>query len=167
MSKPLKFISKNRYAILGGWLAIEIVGTIAAFPAMANLSERIILDAKQTVIVSPISTQPGMAEYLVSSNSAFAVVSTGQLGEYAVSVSTLGENSQNVGDVVSCSATLTDAPTRIYNGRRKTAARRGSVESQSIHVTISYDPELEPAFEIVPMNRAPAMLAAPCTFKRA
>lgn len=163
MSLSFNIVAKHRWKILGGWLMVETIGIFAAFPAMANLTERVILGAPQIVIVNPISSQDGVTQFSVSSNAAFAVISTGQLGEYTVVVSQYGENAQSVGDAHTCGVTLTNTPTRIYTAKRKTAARRGSVESQSVRITISHDPDLRTQFEIVAMGEAPAMLATPCT----
>jgi len=157
-----KVIKKHRWKILSGWLAFELIGVAIAMPAMANLTDRVELSAPHIVVVKELPGAPGMRKFQVASNAPFAVISEGQLSEISVSIETEGVNSQRVGPSETCAMPTSRQPTRIYTARDKTAARRGSPESQSIIVTIAYDQAVAPNLSIVAMNDAPALLALPC-----
>ncbi len=155
-------LKKNRWKILSGWLAFELIGAAIAMPAMANLTDRVQLEVPQIVVVKTLSSQPGETVFQVASNAPFALLSSGQLGEFGIEVTPKGANSQRVGQASNCAVTLSAMPTRIFTAQRKTASKRGDTDSQSIVITVTYDPSLNPQLSIAAMDKAPAMLALPC-----
>lgn len=157
-----KAIKKHRWKMLSGWLAFELVSVAIAIPAMANLTDRVELSVPQIVIVETLERGAGQHKFKVASNAAFAVISEGRLGEFSVSVEAAGVNSQVIGASQSCAVSTSTSPTRIFTARGKTAARRGSRESQSVTITVAYDAAVTPKLSIAAMDNAPALLALPC-----
>ncbi len=157
-----KTLKAHRWKILGGWVAIELISVAIAMPAMANLTDRVELNVPPIVIVKDLSRAPGVSTFQVASNTPFAVISEGRLGEFSISIEATGVNSQSVGADQACAVSTSRQPTRIYTSRNKTAARRGSPDSQSIMITVSHDEMIKPTLSIVPMIDAPALLALPC-----
>jgi len=155
-------LKQHRWKILSGWLAFELIGAAIAVPAMANLTDRVELNVPQIVMVKELPGAPGLRKFQVASNAPFAVVSQGQLSEFSISIETAGVNSQSVGQSQACAMPTSRQPTRIYTSRDKTAARRGSPESQAIILTVAHDEAITPSLYIVVMDDAPALLALPC-----
>ncbi len=175
MVKPKKKIGL-KWKVLAGWLGLELLALPFALPAAAIMKDRVSFNVPQKVVAVPMPAQPGQTVYLVASNSAFAVVSSGAVTELSVSVQqsgnyegvTFGAKSQMPGEATACAVPTTGSPSRIYTAGFKTAKRRGSPQEQAVKITVSYDPQLTPDISVVTMDEASArsvVLAYPCEFK--
>lgn len=160
-----------RTKLLLGWLGLELVALPFAVPAFAVFKDRISFTVPQKVIAVPLPPQPGEIRYLVASNSAFAVVSTGMIGEISVDITpsgtangvAYGSKSQMPGDAQSCGFPTSQAASRIYTSRDKTAAKRGDITEQAVLVTVRFDPVAAPRIRIETMDETmTSLLAMPC-----
>ena len=85
---------KKRYFILG-LIAVEL----AAFPAAAQILDKVVFSAPQKAINVVVSDKPGVKKYAVSSNAPFAVTSQSAIGEFDIIVHGSGIiNGQRFGD---------------------------------------------------------------------
>ena len=142
------------------WIATEIAVLPFAIPATAQIVERIAFSIPPRVSAVQLNTEPGLEQYIVSSNSAFTIISEGAVGEIDVDVKVSGQinnvhygnKAQNPGNLHSCALPTNELPYVIYNGERKTAAKRGKVLEQSILIEMRYDPALKPTISFEPVS---------------
>ena len=134
---------KKRYLILGV-IALEL----AAFPAAAQMVDRVVFEAKPKVTAVEIPTPAaGQSRFLVASNAPFHVQSSNVLGDMAVSVhksgdlngSRFGDNAQTPGETETCTNVSLPTDAIIYKASQKTARARGSILSQAVIFEFSYD----------------------------
>ncbi len=157
---------KKRYWAMG-LIGLEIL----AFPAAAQMLDRVSFTVPQRAVHVQFPEEPGLARMFITSNAPFSITSEGVVGDYQISVTAsgviggqhFGENAQLPGEAESCStATRTDREV-IYKAYQKTAKTRGGPVSQAVLVEIRYDKNLTPIFDVLTeKNSAEMTLAAPC-----
>jgi len=140
------------------WFITALVLDILSIPAAAQIVDRVSFSAPQKVASVRLDvTQEGLQRFVIASNGPFAIISENAIGEFNVKLITkadingrsIGNNSQLPGSGVECAAATAQAPQKIYEAIRKTAARPGDVLSQAVVAEISYDPALNPNFKIM------------------
>jgi len=155
VAKSLFKIVKNNKALLGVFLALEVM----SIPAAAKMAERVKFGPKPMVIVADVPNQlSGQDSFLVSSNTPFVVEVGGVVGEVKVDIATggyigtmlYGNNAQMPGVERACSMGRFGT-VEAYRSERKTAAKRGSVKSQAVRVNVRYDRIASPNIRIVPV----------------
>lgn len=166
---------KLRTKLLSAWLGFELLAACLALPAFAGLSHHISFSVPAQVHAQQLEAPQGTSRFLVASNTPFAVISHGAATELNVRISQsgieaglpFGRSAQMPGNAENCNMPANGQDKwRIYTSFDRTAARRGSKIEQSVLLEITYDPEMKPEFEIVPMDdlnkSAAAYLALPC-----
>lgn len=118
-----------------------------------------------------VSSQPGQKQFLVASNAPFRIISQDIIGMLDVKVQSQGHvggfqyggASQLPGRSQGCHIVTSSMPTTIYQAYRKTAARRGSLSSQAVLVTINYDKTATPDISVsADKLRRPDQNMQPC-----
>lgn len=166
---------KLRSKVLLGWLGLELLALPFAIPATAVMVDRISFNVPQKVIAVPMPSETGQAVFLVASNSAFAVISSGAMTEISVDIEQSGHHagvdfgakSQMPGEATGCAMPTTLQASRIYTAGFKTAKRRGSPQQQAVKITVTYDSDMSPDIDVISMDEARSrnvVLAFPCTY---
>ncbi len=163
---------KKRYFVFA-WLAVEL----ASIPAAAQIIDRVIFSAPQTVASAILPSQdPGITKIAVTSNAPFAIIAKNSIGDMDISVHTrgdingtrFGDNAQMPGDAIACSALSLPLGQKIYEADRKTALKPGNILSQSVIVEIRHDADLSPEFSVLTQKDAAGIsLASPCSITAA
>ena len=87
---------------------------------------------------------------MIASNSAFLITAQGLIGDVCVYIQLNGANAQMPGSEKVCTSAKKIDKQVIYEAERKTACKRGNIESQSIVATINYDEQMEkPVFNVL------------------
>ena len=143
---------KKRYLIFG-LIALEL----AAFPAAAQILDKVVFSVRQKAIHVVVSDKPGVKKYAVTSNAPFAVTSESAIGEFDIVIhksgqingQRFGDNAQLPGAAQGCAMATSPLPTAIYRAHQKTAAQPGKILSQAVIIEIHYDPETAPNIKIM------------------
>ena len=149
-----------------------LVAELASIPVAAQVADKVSFEIPVRVVAVPVEAQPdrpGLQSFLVASNGPFAVEVADVVGRVDVEVSRTGYagglqhggDAQMPGPREGC-ARSRGLPTRVYTSRRKTAARRGSVQSQSVRVDVRHGGVATPTVRIVPMEDATPNLGMLC-----
>jgi len=165
------FIGRHKGKILLGWIALEL----AAIPAAAQMVERVSFSpAPQVIVADARDNAPGLRSFLVASNTPFVVEVEQVIGEVDVEVFSngyIGEmmygiNAQMPGEAKTCT-TAQLGITRVYQAERKTAAKRGNVQSHAVRVNVRFDEVADPAIRIVPIKDGYGLPGESCRGTRA
>ena len=146
------------YAIIGA----EILALPMAFPAAAQIIDRVSFSIPPQVASVKIDAQPGKTQLVITSNSGFTIAAEGAIGEFNAAVypsgningTRYGDNAQAPGPMQSCGVAVSTAPSIIYNADKKTAVSKGDILSQSVIVEINYDPSLNPKFIVKTLDNS-------------
>lgn len=160
---------KKRYLAIG-IIALEF----ASIPVSAQIVDKVVFSVPQKVIAVAFPPEAGITKFLVSSNAPFAVISENAIGEFDISIQVsgnlngnrFGSNAQMPGTATSCAAQTSPQSTKIYEAKRKTAAKEGDILTQAVIVEIRYDSDTKPELKIVTEKKARKISSASmCTSK--
>jgi len=170
MKRLRAFASRHRY-LFCAWLALEAL----SLPAAAQMIERVSFQVPDIVNVAdtPMTT-PGLHTYFVSSNAAFAVEVGMAVGDVDVTITPVGtygdmaygENAQMPGPASQC-VQARFGTVEAYRSERKTAARRGLVQTQAVRVDVRFDPAASPEITIGPASESVSAPGESCIRKSA
>ena len=163
MIKKISNIAKKYKFFAFAYFTFEILTFMAiAIPAHAQAVDRVSFTIPQRVITATIPNQRAGAQlFLVSSNAPFAITAENAIGEFNIALSIdgtstleFGTHAQMPGEATACTNVSSTLPIKIYEATQKTAAKRGDVLKQSVLVTISYDPEINPDFKFYTQEKS-------------
>lgn len=152
----MKIRSFKKRTFIFAYLAYEVIALAFAGSASAQILDRIKFEVPQHAVMAKLPTEPGRTRLIVTSNSPFAVIASGAVGDYNISVmseghintTSFGSNAQLPGPASLCAAAVSPVESIIYQAEQKTARSRGSVLSQAVMIEIRYDSALAPDFAV-------------------
>jgi len=158
---------KKRYILLG-----LVLAEIAAIPVAAQILQSVKGDGTSFALHAKIPDGiPGKTRMFVSANTPFVITAKAAVSEFKTVVishgtagqQSFGQNAQLPGPAFHCARPSTSETHIIYTSSLPTIKTSGDPTSQAVLISIQYDKDTQPEFDVIKYDQAtPLVKALPC-----